>query len=308
MSAVADESPVAGIDIGTNSVRLSIRERSGRELERHMHITRLGQGVDATGRLHPDAIERTLQVLRRYQVLCQQHAVGKFLVAATSAARDAHNRSEFFGPAHAIFGRELELLSGDEEASLSFRGATSDLPSSLAPFVVLDIGGGSTEFARGHREPSTSISLDLGSVRLTERCLHGDPPTPKELEDARATTLKLLERASAAVDLVSPATWVGVAGTVTTLAALTLAQTEYDPGRTHGSELTRDEIERAFARLARVPVKERASLLIQPARAGIIVAGALILLAIVDRFGVRSLRVSERDILDGLVDRAAGLG
>jgi exopolyphosphatase/guanosine-5'-triphosphate,3'-diphosphate pyrophosphatase len=305
---VAEQSPVAGIDIGTNSVRLSIRERSGRELERQMHITRLGQGVDGTGRLHPDAIERTLQVLRRYQVLCQQHGVGEFLVAATSAARDAHNRSEFFGPARAIFGRELELLSGDEEASLSFRGATSDLPSSLAPFVVLDIGGGSTEFARGHRDPSASISLDLGSVRLTERCLHGDPPTPQELEDARATTLELLERASAAVDLVSPATWVGVAGTVTTLAALTLGQSEYEPERTHGSELTRDEIERAFARLARVPAKERAPLLIQPARAGIIVAGALILLTILDRFGVRSLRVSERDILDGLVDRAAGLG
>jgi exopolyphosphatase/guanosine-5'-triphosphate,3'-diphosphate pyrophosphatase len=231
--------------------------------------------------------------------------VSAIRVVATSAARDAKNREEFFGPAAELLGHELTLLSGEEEAELSFRGATSDLPAALAPFVVMDIGGGSTEFARGVRTPEASISLDIGSVRLTERCLQSDPPTREQLERARELALDQLERAALAVDLRGAATWVGVAGTVTSIAALTLGLTEYDPGRTHGYALQREQVVGAFDRLAVLPAAERAALLIQPQRAGIIVAGAAILAAIVERFGIETIRVSERDILDGLVDAAA---
>jgi exopolyphosphatase/guanosine-5'-triphosphate,3'-diphosphate pyrophosphatase len=269
-----------------------------------MHITRLGQGVDASGRLHPDAIERTLAVLEEYQALCLRHAVTELLVAATSAARDAHNRVDFFGPAAKLFGRELALLSGEEEARLAFRGATSDLPAELGPFVVVDIGGGSTEFARGRGVAEASVSLDIGSVRLTERCLRADPPSGPELDQARRTTLELLERAATVIDSGTRTTWVGVAGTVTSLAALTLGLDRYDPEQTHGFQLTRDQATHAFEKLAAVPLADRAKLLIQPQRAPIIVAGALILVTILDRFGVSSVRVSERDILDGLVDAA----
>lgn len=304
MSAGSDGRPVAGIDIGTNSVRLSIRDRSGRELERLMRITRLGQGVDATGRLHPEAITRTLLVLVEYGAACRRHGVGGLCVAATSAARDAQNRGEFFTPAQAALGHELTLLSGDEEAALSFRGAISGFPSDLAPFVVVDIGGGSTEFARGAVSPAAAVSLNLGSVRSTERFLHGDPPSPEELARAHQGVRELLQHAADRVDLVAPATWVGVAGTVTTLAALELGLDHYEPERTHGAILTRDSVEGSLARLAALPKKERAALLIQPERSGIIVAGALILAAIMQRFGVSRIRVSERDILDGLVDAA----
>jgi exopolyphosphatase / guanosine-5'-triphosphate,3'-diphosphate pyrophosphatase len=295
----------AGIDIGTNSVRLLIRDRDGNALQRDMEITRLGQGVDATGTLHPDAIARTLAVLERYHAACRSHGVTRLRAVATSAARDARNREQFFAPVRALFGQGLELLSGEAEALLSFSGATSGMPTELAPFLVFDIGGGSTEFARGVSAPSESLSLDIGSVRLTEKFQSEDSPTPGELDEARGFIGGWLERVEKVVQLSQVKTWVGVAGTVTSVAALVLGSTRYEPEKTHQFRMARTAVAAAFERLCGASLGERRGLLIHPARAEVIVMGALILDTIMERFSVDEVMVSEKDILDGVAALAA---
>ena len=291
---------VAAVDIGTNSARLLVADTSGRELARPMRITRLGQGVDVTGELAPEAIARTVQVLAEYRALCDVHAVGRLRVTATSAARDARNREQFFDAVERSLGARPELISGEEEARLSFLGATADLPLRDAPFLIMDIGGGSTELALGTSEPEASVSLPLGCVRMSERHLRSDPPGADELAACFADIEATLAGA-AVVDRARAKTVVGLAGTVTTLSALQLGLTTYDATRTHHSTLTREQVERSFEQLSRADLARRRQLLAEPGRAEVIVGGAAVLLSLLRVLDVPSLLVSEHDILDGLV-------
>jgi exopolyphosphatase/guanosine-5'-triphosphate,3'-diphosphate pyrophosphatase len=292
---------VAAVDIGTNSVRLLIADENGRELERAMQITRLGQGVDQSGALHPDAITRTLAVLSSYGQRIQSFGVRRVRAAATSAARDTSNRELFFDAAERALGARPELLSGDEEARLSFRGATAGLDTSDGPFLVIDIGGGSTEFVLGLSEPEQQISVQMGCVRLTERHLDADPPTVAQIDACIGDVRHELLRVRPAVDVQRARKVIGLAGTVSALAAMQLGLDEYDANRTHGSVLTRANVEALFERLREATVETRRGLLVQPERAEVIVGGAIVLLTILREFAIDGLIVSEHDILDGLV-------
>jgi exopolyphosphatase/guanosine-5'-triphosphate,3'-diphosphate pyrophosphatase len=291
---------VAAVDIGTNSVRLLICDAVGRELERHMQITRLGQGVDAGSALHPDAIARTVAVLREYGALITRHGVTRVRAAATSAARDASNREQFFVAAEAALGCRPELLPGEEEARLSFRGATSGIDAALGPFLVVDIGGGSTEFVLGSTAPSALISVPLGCVRMTERHLKSDPASPAELSACMADVRAVLGQVERAVPVRQARTLVGLAGTITSLASLNKGLKRYDPTQTHHSRLTRSAVERMFAQLSAANVEARRGMLAEPKRAEVIVGGAAVLLTLLQQFGFEELLVSETDILDGL--------
>src|SRR5438132_2230652 len=184
---------VAAVDCGTNSTRLLVSDGGRQTVERLMRITRLGQGVDATGAFAPEAVGRTLDVLREFRQVMDRHGVTRVRMTATSAARDAANRDEFFDAAAGVIGVRPDLLTGDEEARLSFRGATAELDAADGPFLVVDIGGGSTEFAVGSSEPEGVLSMDIGCVRLTEKFLHHDPPTPEELSQVISVTRDYLE-------------------------------------------------------------------------------------------------------------------
>ncbi len=293
---------VAAVDIGTNSVRLLITDAEGRELERHMQVTRLGQGVDVTGSLHEDAIARTVGVLTRYGELVRKHGVAreKIRAAATSAARDAKNSRFFFDAAEAALGARPELLPGEDEARFSFLGATTGLDPDAGPYLVVDIGGGSTEFVLGSHAPEQLISVDMGCVRMTERHLKSDPPSASELSACADDVRRVLEKVSAAIDLSRMRRMVGLAGTVTSLGAQALGLTRYDPKATHHMVLTRAAAQEAYERLAGATVQERRSMLIEPKRAEVIVGGAVVLLGILDAFEIAELMVSETDILDGL--------
>lgn len=291
---------VAAIDIGTNSVRLLIVDSTGNEVVREMNITKLGQGVDQTGALHPDAIARTIAVLTTYGALMKQHGVNTVRATATSAARDASNRDEFFGLVSACIGHAPELISGDEEARLSFQGATAGTSSTLGPFMVFDIGGGSTEFARGVEHPEQHISVNMGGVRITERFLHADPPTSEQIAGARAHIRLLLNEVRRTVDTRGIRTWLGLAGTVTSFAAYAAKLKTYDPSVTHGFVLTRETVREVSDEFLRITASERAKLLLEPKRAGVIIGGALVLDEIMSQFDVESIITSERDILDGL--------
>jgi exopolyphosphatase/guanosine-5'-triphosphate,3'-diphosphate pyrophosphatase len=299
---------VAAIDIGSNSVRLLVADPAGRELVRLMQITRLGQGVDQTGTLAIQAIQRTALVIDEYAGHVRQHGVGRLRVTATSAARDASNREALFARIRDALGVEPELLSGQEEATLSFQGATAGRSADGAPFVVMDIGGGSTEFAFGSTAPERSISLALGCVRITERFLKSDPPSAAELSAAARYTRELLERVEPEVGVGRAKTWLGLAGTVTSLAARDAGLERYDPNVTHGYQLTREAVERIHTELARASAAERGKLLIQPRRASVIVGGSVALLEVMRVFDIQSLVVSERDILDGLAASLLGPG
>jgi exopolyphosphatase/guanosine-5'-triphosphate,3'-diphosphate pyrophosphatase len=299
-------SNVAAVDIGSNSVRLLVTDRSGRELVRLMEITRLGQGVDRTGVLDPAALERTAVVLDEFARHVRQHGAARVRVTATSAARDASNRDSLFARVRNALGSEPELLSGDDEATLSFQGATAGRGSAGAPFVVMDIGGGSTEFAFGTARPERSISLALGCVRITERFLHHDPPSAEELGQAAAHTREQLRQVELAVGVSRAHTWLGLAGTVTSVAARDAGLKEYDPAVTHGYVLSRDAVERIHAELASLPLAERAERLIQARRASVIVGGSVVLVEVMRHFELESLVVSERDILDGLAASLRG--
>ena len=291
---------VAAVDIGTNSVRLLVTDARGKELERRMRITRLGQGVDVSGALRPDAIRRTLDVLDEYGALIRVHGVDSVRAAATSAARDAENRDVFFDGAERAIGTRPELLPGEEEARLSFRGATADLDPALGPFLVVDIGGGSTEFILGTMEPEALVSVNMGCVRMTERHLATDPPTLAELDALFADVRSELAHVRRAIDVGRMRLMLGLAGTVTTLAALSLGLTVHDPTKTHHLRLGRARVEALFATLRASNVASRRAMLLEPARAEVIVGGAAVLVTILRELDIVELVVSEADILDGL--------
>ena len=291
---------VAAIDIGTNSVRLLIADEAGREITRPMRITRLGQGVDVNGALAPEAIARTVAVLAEYRTAMNSANVTRVRATATSAARDADNSQQFFDAAEQALGVRPELLSGDEEARLSFRGATHGLPSEQAPFLIIDLGGGSTEFVLGTSAPAALLSTQMGCVRMTERHLKADPPSAAQLEACFSDVRRELERVPAVMDVSRARTVVGLAGTVTALSAMQLGLTRYDASQTHHSRLTRSQVEALFSRLSVARVVERRRMLAEPARAEVIVGGAAVLLTILRELSLDELLVSERDILDGL--------
>ena len=293
---------VAAVDCGTNSTRVLVSDGT-RPFERLMRITRLGQGVDRSRQLAPEAIERTVTVLREYRDVMNSFGVESVRMTATSAARDATNRDEFFDAAEAVIGVRPELLSGQEEGELSFRGATSELDAQDGPFLVVDIGGGSTEFVLGSSTPEAVWSADLGCVRVTERYLHGDPPEPEELANAIGIVRDTLEELVRDVPPMKLANrLVGLAGTVTTMAAVEIGLAEYDRNKIHHFVLTRAAAEDVFRTLA---TERRAQRIHNPgleeARADVIVGGAVVLVAIMRFFDFDECLVSEADILDGLV-------
>ena len=283
----------AAIDCGTNSVRLLVSDGTT-QVERLMRITRLGQGVDRTGRLDPDAVERTLAVLREYREVMDRYEVDGIRMAATSASRDAANRDDFFGPAAQILGTEPELLSGQEAA---------DLDPADGPFLVVDIGGGSTEFAVGARSVEGAVSIDVGCVRMTEKYLHGDPPRPDELSNCLAEIGQHLDDVSREVPMAGLATtFVGLAGTVTNVAAVELGLQTYDRDAIHHFRLTKDAAEDVFRTLATESLEDRKhNPGLEEQRADVIVGGCCVLVAVFRHFGFDECLVSEADILDGLV-------
>ncbi len=293
---------VAAVDCGTNSTRLMIGDGQ-RSVERLMRITRMGEGVDATGRLAPQAIDRVVGVLREFRSSMDRHGVTRCRVTATSAARDAANRDEFFDVAEAVLGHRPELLSGIEEGRLSFAGATTDLDPVDGPFLVLDIGGGSTEFVVGTTEVEGTLSCDIGCVRLTEQWIEHDPPLPEEL----VACLSIAEGHVDDVLRVVPAaagarTLVGLAGTVSCVAAVEIGLATYDRDRIHHFRLSREAVEDVFRTLA---TETRAERLENPGmeedRADVIVGGVAILVKVMRQMGFDECLVSESDILDGLV-------
>ncbi|WP_394613932.1 exopolyphosphatase [Lentzea sp. JNUCC 0626] len=307
-------SRVAAIDCGTNSIRLLIADVTKREdgtawlrdVHREMKIVRLGQGVDATGRLHPDAIERTRQALLDYARTMQRKGVETARMVATSATRDASNRDEFFDMTEQILGAPAEVISGDEEARLSYLGAVADLDPDEGPFLVTDLGGGSTEFVLGTgSDVEAARSMDIGCVRLTERFIHSDPPGKDEIEQAEAFARAAIKEAFEVVPVEKTKTWIGVAGTVTTLSALVQGLEVYNSDDIHLSRITLDNVREITDRILSMTHDDRASLgPMHPGRVDVICGGAVVLRAIADelenRAGIRTLVCSEHDILDGI--------
>lgn len=306
---------VAAVDCGTNSTRLLVLAAGGEPIERLMRITRLGAGVDRTGSLDPAAIERTLEVLGEYRAVMDGRGVVRVRAAATSAARDATNADELLEPALAVLGVPLELLAGPEEGQLSYAGATTDLPLHDGPYLVVDLGGGSTELVAGRAstgapvvspgspvEPAAVVSLDVGCVRVAERFLKSDPPSAAELGAARALARGLLDEAIARLPaLLVPRRMVGLAGTVSAAAAMALELDSHDATRTHHHVLERAVVERLLQRLSALDVASRRQVRgLEPARADVIVGGLVVLGEVMDRLGHDRLVVSERDILDGM--------
>jgi len=303
---MAKQGAVAAIDCGTNSTRLLVVDAEGNRLERLMRITRLGEGVDATGRLSPEAIQRCLGVLREYRREMDRWDVDRGRLVATSAARDAANGDEFLQAAGAVSGLVPELLTGLDEGRLSLAGAVAELDPADGPFLVFDIGGGSTELVAGDGpdDPALGVvSLQLGCVRVTERFLHSDPPSAAELDAAEAEVGAQLEAAiTSHPRLLGAHRLVGLAGTVTTLASLRLGLAHYDPERTHHAVLTMGDADHWYRTLAgedRAAHLDRAGMV--PGREDVIVGGALILASVMRRFGFAECLVSEADILDGMV-------
>jgi exopolyphosphatase / guanosine-5'-triphosphate,3'-diphosphate pyrophosphatase len=296
---------IASVDLGTNSTRVLVGRPTGAGLEildRRNTITRLGQGVGASGRLAPEAVERTLDCLRGYREILDRHGVERVRVAATSASRDAANRDEFFDAVEALIGTRPELLSGDEEGRLSFRGATGELEPASGPFLVVDIGGGSTEFSVGTDRVEGVMSVDIGCVRLTEKFLLHDPPQPEELSACISLTDAYLDDVVREIPAAAEArTLVGLAGTVTTVAAVEIGLETYDRDRIHHFHLSHEAAEDVFRTLA---TESRADRLHNPgleeARADVIVGGCCVLVALFRHLGFDEMIVSEADILDGL--------
>lgn len=304
---------VAAVDCGTNSIRLLIADVEGGRLtdvHREMRIVRLGQGVDATGEFAPEALARTRTALESYAQLMRDHDVTAVRMVATSAARDAGNRDEFFAMTSEVLGAVVpgavaEVITGEQEAQLSFLGAVGELDAAAAPFVVVDLGGGSTEVVLGSEHVDAAYSADIGCVRLTERCLHSDPPTAEEIEAARAVVRDALDAVLAVVPVQQARTWVGVAGTMTTLAALARKMTTYDSDAIHLSSVGFDELLPVCDELLAMTRAQRAVLgPMHEGRVDVIGGGALIVteLAAVlgERAGIDRLLVSEHDILDGI--------
>jgi exopolyphosphatase/guanosine-5'-triphosphate,3'-diphosphate pyrophosphatase len=299
---------VAAIDCGTNSTRLLVADRDAdgslRTITRLMRITRLGQGVDRTGALAPEAVERTQAVLAEYREVMDAHGVepGRVRITATSAARDASNRDEWFDAAEAVVGARPELLSGLEEAELSFQGATAELDPARGPFLVFDLGGGSTEVAYGTDHVEHSVSLEIGCVRLTERFIESDPPRPEELTSAITYAASWLDDVLRVIPgAASARTVVGLAGTVSTVAAVEIGLATYDRDRIHHFVLTKEAAEDVFRTLATEAREDRlANPGLEEARADVIVGGCCALVALYRTLGFDEVLVSESDILDGL--------
>lgn len=310
---------VAAIDCGTNSIRLLIADASPRpdggadltDVTRLMEVVRLGQGVDRTGELASEALQRTLAATERYAELCREHGVTATRFVATSATRDARNAGAFVDGVRERLGVEPEVISGTEEAALSFAGAVRVLGDrDPGPALVVDIGGGSTELVVGDARatvptPSAAISLDMGCVRMTERHLDGDPPTADEIDAARRDVRDALARAQAAVPLADVGTLVGVAGSVTTVTAHALALPRYQPERIDGARLPVADVLAACEDLLAMPRDRRASLpYMHPGRVDVIGAGALVWAEVVrlvaEQAGIETVTTSEHDILDGI--------
>lgn len=306
---------VGAVDCGTNSIRLLVADLdpttgSLTDVVRTSDVVRLGQGVDRTGMLDPEALARTLTATARYAATCRAEGVQAVRFVATSASRDASNAGEFIDGVRAAFGDldvSPEVVSGDEEAQLSFVGATRGLRAAQlpGPYLVVDLGGGSTELVRGVSQVESGISLDVGSVRLTERHLHSDPPTLDEIENATVDVELALGRATDVVDLSGIGTVVGLAGSITTITAMALDLPSYQPARIHLAELSVEDHELACTRLLTMTRAERGALgYLHPGRVDVIGAGALVWQLVLARVASRSegVRVvtSEHDILDGI--------
>jgi exopolyphosphatase / guanosine-5'-triphosphate,3'-diphosphate pyrophosphatase len=321
---------VAAIDCGTNSLRLLIADvdpRAGRldDVERRMEIVRLGQGVDATGRLAPEALTRTFRVLEDYAGTIQRASAGLVRMVATSATRDAANAAEFVAGVTKILGVAPEVLSGDEEARLSFTGATAELapprpgaadepwpdvaqrlPEPAPPYLVVDIGGGSTEFAVGAGEPDAAhpvaaLSVDIGCVRLTERHLHDDPPQAGQIAAATADVDAALDLVAAKVPVAGARTLIGLAGSVTTVAGIALGLPGYDPVKIHHAVIPAAQVHEVTTGLLGQTREQRAAIpVMHPGRVDVIGGGALVLDRVMARFGFAQVVVSEHDILDGI--------
>ncbi|MGY1736620.1 Ppx/GppA phosphatase family protein [Geodermatophilus sp. SYSU D00684] len=311
---------VAAIDCGTNSIRLLVAdvppEGAHTDLLRRMEVVRLGQGVDATGRLAPEAIERTRVVLAEYAAQARDLGATAVRMVATSATRDAANREDFEAMVRTTLGRAPDVVPGDEEARLSFLGATASLAAAAAahggppprpPHLVVDIGGGSTEFVLGDAAGVRAArSVDVGCVRLTERHLHGDPPTADEIGASEADIRAALAEVAAAVPVEEAVTLVGLAGSVTTVAALALRLPAYDAEAIHGSRIPVSAVRSVTAGLLTATRERRAAYpVMHPGRVDVIGAGALVLRVVMDAFALDEVVVSEHDILDGIALRLA---
>ena len=304
---------VAAIDCGTNCIRLLvadvIRDRDGApqlvDVHREMRVVRLGEGVDATGRLSQHALDRTWRALADYVAVIRASGAVRTRMVATSATRDAANRGDFTEMVNSTLGQDPEVISGGEEAELSFAGAVGELDPATGPFLVVDIGGGSTELVIGTRQQGRSdilgsVSLNIGCVRMSERHLHSDPPTAEEVAGLRREAAEMLPGDVPAGSLI------GVAGTITTLATIDLGLDEEIPERVDGHELSTNAVAAQLERLAALPLEERRQVRgLMPERASTIVAGTAILAELMGHLGAERLTVSERDILHGAALEAA---
>ena len=303
---MVEEQPmrVAAIDCGTNSIRLLIADIDGnnfREVVRDMEIVRLGQGVDETGQFHPDAIARTLAAVDKFAAEIAKRGVEKIRFCATSATRDATNRHLFVDGVRDRLGIELEVISGDEEAALSFAGAIKDLDPSNGPFLVVDIGGGSTEFVFGTSTVEAARSVNIGCVRMTERHFASDPATAEQIELARTDIQAAIAQAAAVVPITKAKTLVAVAGTATTVAAAALDLPEYDRYAIHLSRISAQQTHDAATMFATSTREQRLALgYMHPGRVDVIAAGSLVLSEIMKATGASEFVASESDILDGM--------
>ncbi|MGP4003955.1 Ppx/GppA phosphatase family protein [Streptomyces sp. 8N706] len=310
---------VAAIDCGTNSIRLLVADADPetgdlKELDRRMRIVRLGQDVDRTGRLAPEALERTFAACREYAGVIREFGARHLRFVATSASRDAENREDFVRGVVGILGVEPEVITGDQEAEFSFTGATKELtarenggkPSFEKPYLVVDIGGGSTEFVVGDDEVRAARSVDIGCVRMTERHLVqdgqvGDPPTLGQITAIKADIAAALDLVEETVPLHEARTLVGLAGSVTTVAAIALGLEKYDPAAIHHARIPLEQVREITGTLLTSTHAERAAIpVMHPGRVDVIAAGALVLLSIMERTGAPDVVVSEHDILDGI--------
>ena len=295
---------VAAIDCGTNSIRLLIADIEGnsfREVVRDMEIVRLGQGVDQTGQFHPDAIARTLSAVDKFAAEIAKRGVEKIRFCATSATRDATNRHLFVDGVRERLGIEPEVISGDEEAALSFAGAIQDLDPSNGPFLVIDIGGGSTEFVFGTSSVEAARSVNIGCVRMSERHFANDPATAAQVELARTDIQAAIAQAAAEVPIRQAKTLVAVAGTATTVAAAALNLSEYDRYAIHLARISATQVHDASAMFLTSNREQRLALgYMHPGRVDVIAAGALVLSEIMKATGATEFVASESDILDGM--------
>ncbi|MEV0266366.1 Ppx/GppA phosphatase family protein [Streptomyces sp. NPDC050617] len=304
---------VAAVDCGTNSIRLLVADVDAAtgelvDLDRRMTIVRLGQGVDRTGRLAPEALERTFAACREYAAVIKEHGAERVRFVATSASRDAENRDEFVQGVLDILGVEPEVISGDQEAEFSFTGATKELAGDGGEYLVVDIGGGSTEFVVGGERVRAARSVDIGCVRMSERHVRHDPPSAEEISAIRADVDAALDLAEETVPLREPRTLVGLAGSVTTVAAIELGLERYDSAAIHRSRISYERVKEVTGALLAATHDERAAIpSMHPGRVDVIGAGALVLQSVMERTGAAEVVVSEHDILDGIAFALAAL-